>query len=358
LRQRKALISLYSRLRIKPGERAQKILFEQNPPEDSRVFQLKQIIKQTDPVEQAKMIVKYKIPYPIASSVIKQVTPSILVALIEVMSSQELLSNMGSLKKHGAFNNEEVKDLVKKKLGKAQTAKRVDVLKAKKASEVANVSADLKHDLEQVTEKKLKALAIKRPTALLIDKSGSMEQAIELGKKVGSIICAGITADFFCYAFDVMAYPIEIKSDDLAAWEKALTHITAGGGTSIGVSIENMIRRNQRVEQFVIITDEQENNSPYFIQSYEVYAKKFNVRPDVIILGVPNSWSASTTLSSSLQGVQIPFEKITIPMDTDYYSLPNILTILARKSRVDLLMEIMETPLPKRVWEKEVVSSK
>ena len=33
----------------------------------------------------------------------------------------------------------------------------------------------------------------------------------------------------------------------------------------------------------------------------------------------------------------------------DYYSLPNLVPLLARPSRLDLLMEIMEYPLPKRL---------
>jgi len=358
LRQRKALISLYSRLRLKPGDRAQAILFDQNPPEDSRVFQLKQIIREADPVEQAKMIVKYKIPYPIASSVIKKVTPTVLVALIEVMSSQELLSNMGSLKKHGAFNNEEVKNIVKKKLGKAKRSKRVDVMKGKKAAEEAGVSEDLKHELRDVTEKRLKTVTIKRPTALFIDKSGSMDRAIELGKQVGSIICAGITADFYCYAFDANAYEIETKSDSLKDWEQALQYISAGGATAIGMPIEFMLRKKQRVEQFVIITDEQENNSPRFHDSYARYVTEFNVKPDVVILYVENRWGSSGELTRRCQQHEIPFDRIAVPRDLDYYSVPNILSILSRKSRIDLLMEIMDTPLPKREDNKVPIVNK
>jgi hypothetical protein len=348
IRQRKAMLSLYSRFRIKPGERAQKILFDQDPPEDSRVYMVKELTKEKDPTEQAKIIVKNRIPYPVASSVIKKMTPSVLVALIDVMSPQELLSNMGSLKKHGAFNNDQVKDLVKKKLGKAQKAKRVDVMKGKKAAEVAGVSEDLKHELQEVTEKQLKAIAIKRPTALFIDKSGSMDRAIELGKQVGAVISGGISANFYCYAFDVMAYPIEVNSDKLADWEKALQHIRAGGATAIGVPLEWMIRQKQRVEQIVIITDEQENNSPTFHDSYAKYVKQIGMKPDVVILYVENRWSSSGTLTKRCQMNDIPFDRIAVPADLDYYSVPNILSILSRKSRVDLLMEIMMTPLPKR----------
>jgi hypothetical protein len=32
----------------------------------------------------------------------------------------------------------------------------------------------------------------------------------------------------------------------------------------------------------------------------------------------------------------------------DYYSLPNLVPLLTRPSRLELLMEILETPLPER----------
>ena len=45
--------------------------------------------------------------------------------------------------------------------------------------------------LEKVADAQVKAKGrIQRPTALLIDKSGSMEVAIELGKRIGAMISA------------------------------------------------------------------------------------------------------------------------------------------------------------------------
>ena len=68
-------------------------------------------------------------------------------------------------------------------------------------------------------------LADSLPTALFIDKSGSMEIAIELGKRIGSLISAICEKELYVYAFDTMAYPIERGGDDLASWEKALKGI-------------------------------------------------------------------------------------------------------------------------------------
>ena len=61
-----------------------------------------QLAKATSPAEQARAIVEHAIPYRVASTVVKQMTPTVLLALVERMSPQELINNLGSLKRRGA----------------------------------------------------------------------------------------------------------------------------------------------------------------------------------------------------------------------------------------------------------------
>ena len=55
---------------------------------------------------------------------------------------------------------------------------------------------------------------------------------------------------------------------------------------------------------------------------------------------------SSTHLERQMKAATIEFQ--TFGFDGDYYSLPNLIPLLTRPSRLDLLMEILETPLPKR----------
>src|SRR5207244_11736329 len=117
-------------------------------------------------------------------------------------------------------------------------------LKAEEAARVADLSEDVKRKLEGVADTQVKAKGrIKRPTALLIDKSGSMDAAIELGKRIGALISAVCEKELYVYAFDTMAYPIERAGEDLASWEKSFASIKAVGGTSCGVALEYMARK-------------------------------------------------------------------------------------------------------------------
>jgi hypothetical protein len=85
---RKALKRLYAVLHIRPDERAQKILFEQDPPADSRLFALRELAKADNPMEQARAILEHRIPYRVAATVVRQMTPTVLLALIDRMSPQ------------------------------------------------------------------------------------------------------------------------------------------------------------------------------------------------------------------------------------------------------------------------------
>lgn len=344
LRARKAMKHLYATLHVKPGERANAILFKDAPPEGSLAAVVKQLSKATSPAEQARAIVEFKIPYAIAIGTIKQMTPVVLVALIESMSPQEVINNLKSLKERGADRHPQVKQLLDRKLAAAQSSDRVSAYKARVASEAANLDAETAAKLERITDEQVKRKGqIKKPTALLVDKSGSMSQAIEIGKRLASLISGITEAELFVYAFDTVPYPVQAKGQELSAWERAFKMIKAGGGTSIGCGLEVMRRQRQMVEQIILVTDEGENQAPYFAEVYKAYCRDLAIAPNVVIVRVGGH---SAHIERQLQKQQTPVETFTFA--GDYYSLPNLVPLMTRPSRLELLMEILATPLPVR----------
>ena len=117
---RKALKRLYTLLHIAPGERAQQILFDDRPPPDSRVAGLKRLAAASTPAEQARAIIESKLPFRVAITVLPEVTPATLEALIDRMSSQELINSMGLLQRRGALDDPNLKALIDLKLEQAQ----------------------------------------------------------------------------------------------------------------------------------------------------------------------------------------------------------------------------------------------
>lgn len=344
LRARKAMKHLYASLHVKPGERANAILFRNQPPEGSLAAVLKQLAKAPDSAEQARFIVEFKIPYTIAIGAIRQLTPTVLVALIHNMTPQEVINNLNSLKARGAMEHPEVKQLIDAKLEEAAKSTRVSAFKARVAADVADFDAETAAKLERVTNEQVKRRGtITRPTALLVDKSGSMDSAIEVGKRLAALISGITEADLFVYAFDTIPYPIQAAGKELTDWERAFNLVKAGGGTSIGCALEVMRRKHQLVDQIIIVTDEGENAAPYFGETYKAYCRELAIMPNVVIvrIGTYYNW-----LETKLKEQQAPVETFTFA--GDYYSLPNLVPLMTRPSRLELLMEILETKLPVR----------
>lgn len=126
-------------------------------------------------------------------------------------------------------------------------------------------------------------------------------------------------------------------------WERASEHIRAAGGTSIGCAMEALRRKQQIVDQIIIVTDEGENAAPYFHNAYQTYCRQMAVMPNVIIVKVRYAYDWT---ENQLKNRHLPVETFTC--SGDYYSLPNLVLLLSRPSRLELLMAIMETPLPVR----------
>ena len=122
-----------------------------------------------------------------------------------------------------------------------------------------------------------------------------------------------------------------------------MSGIKAGGMTSCGVALEMMRRKGQVVEQIIMVTDEQENANPRFVEALRRYQADLNVVPQVVFV---KTRGALRLLEQQCQHAQIGFD--AYQFTGDYYALPNLLPLLTRSSRLDLLLDIMDYPLPKR----------
>lgn len=341
----RALKGLYASIHRRPPERHNEVLFERKYPEDSKLGIYKKIIEAKTPEDAAKLIVENKVPYRIAVGLIKQMTPSVMVALINAMSSQELITNMASLEARGARENPDIAALIDKKLTKAAKSSKVTALKSKAAKAQVKDEA-LAKKLDEVADKLVKKRGIiKIPTAIFVDKSTSMQNAIEVGTRLAAMISGVTESDLYVLAFDNMAMEVRAKGKALSDWETAFARIRPHGWTSVGCALEKMLRDKIRVEQIIIITDEGENEKPLFADVFKRYEQEMGITPNVVILYIPSS--ESRNLSASLRRSQIAFDTYQ-PDGNDYYGIPGLLPLLTKNSKLDLLYEIMDTPLPVR----------
>ena len=180
-----------------------------------------------------------------------------------------------------------------------------------------------------------------------MDKSGSMTEAIEVGTEISALIAGVTEAPLYVVAFDTMAREIEAKGTGLTAWKKAFEPIKSHGGTSIGVALDYLIRKEYYVEQIIVVTDEGENNRPFYVEVIDHYSQRFKVTPNITIIYIKSFYS-SKVFSHTLKQKGIAFDYYDLPEKSDKEAYPGLITMLSRNSKLDLLYEIMETPLPVR----------
>ncbi len=170
-----------------------------------------------------------------------------------------------------------------------------------------------------------------------------MDSAIELGKRIGALLSAVYEERLYVYVFDTIAYPIEAAGTDLAGWERALAGVKAGGGTSVGVAVEALRLKRHHVEQLIVVTDEGENTPPLFVDALAKYRRDVKTEPNLCIVRTPG---AGQQLEEACRKAGLVVD--TFQFTGDYYALPNLVPLLARPSKLEILMEIMEYPLPTR----------
>lgn len=344
LRARPALKRLYASLRIAPGARAQAVLFDEQPPADSMLHQLKQLARSSDPAEQARLIVEQRIPYPVAVGAVRALTPAVLVALLEVMTPQEAINHLAALKRRGAFDSPEVKALIEAKLRAAEGDRRVSTLKATRALSAVELDRETAAVLTEVTDRRVANITrIDRPTALLVDKSSSMTRAIEVAKEVAALVSA-VCADFRVLAFDSGVFEVKARGSARSDWERAFKLVRADGSTSIGAPLAKLAAEGHYVEQIVIVTDMGDNTAPLFHDAYAAYERAMNVSPQVTIVSVDRDQSSAHTFLGRL--IQRAIPHTVWEFSGDYYALPNLLPLLAAPSRAELVAQVLAVPLP------------
>lgn len=348
LRGKDDLKYLYATLRIKPAAVAQKILFDEQPQEGSRMHAVTLMRKAASDQEVAELIVKHHIPYVVAASVGVKHTPLITAALVSVMTPAEVQNHLKMLEERGALKNPELRKMIEDKIAKGAVDTRVQVGKASRATAATSddgIRAAVVAANDAGAKKKL--ATIKRNIALFVDKSSSTQDIIQLAREeVAPLISQAVAPDktFRAYVFDTGAKEIKARSTSKSDWQKAFALITANGGTNIGAPFALMIKDRVVVDMVAILTDMDENTQFNFILRYGEYVEAMGVRPKVVVIGAGSNLRADRIDRWTAVGI----EAVLWKYEGDYFSLPNVLELLNAPGMDDLVTEILSVELPTR----------
>jgi hypothetical protein len=292
-------------------------------------------------------------------------TRAIMAAAIEAgsVSNADLIIFTPTLEELGLLEIPAIKDRWAKAVEAAENQRAANIaqrVKDKKTVEKLEEGAD------KATKKAIEEVTKDLRTYVFIDKSGSMDRALDEAKGYLKQFLGGFPLDRTHVAiFDSMGREIEVKGASAKAVEHAFRGIRAGGGTSYAQGVRALSHHKPKPEEDVLmifVGDQADHNDAALYRAVE----GSGLRPVAFgLLEVVGSWGDRGTLVTKVATLlEIPCFQITQETFNDPYAVTRTIRNLIAATpvgerrgqrpapqRKPLVEEILATPLlAKPVW--------
>jgi hypothetical protein len=256
-------------------------------------------------------------------------TPAIMVALLPSLSDRDLRILTPTLEELGLMTEPEIRKRWEKAIAESTDQRTLQIAK--------NVrSKVLKDKLEEASDNAAKK-AVAEATAeqpvdvmFLIDKSGSMEGAIDKSKEALSRILAGFPEERVHIAsFDTVGTVLKPKAPNRAAVQHMLASIKAGGGTMHASGARALFQSGFRVPQssklvVIVVGDEAGEDGAQLARAFTEYG----YQPAAIAVMVNVSGVRGRSIQDCARALVIPFSEVNIDQFEDPYQVPRVLRAL------------------------------
>lgn len=345
IQHRNSLKTLYAVGHFKPCSYADSILFKMEYPRGS-IFESIAQLASMSPAEAAGTIMQRRIPFLVAMASLgdKAKNPDLVLALIKQMSPTELVTNAKSLEKLGVKTNPVLRGAFDEALAKVAVSKK-NVLKTTRAIENM-ADGEVKEKLRGAQDKQLKNMAVDGNWLVLADRSGSMSQAIEVGRHVAAVLAKMVKGKVYLVFFNVGPQGIDVTGKTLDEIKTLTRNIMASGGTSIGCGLEWAMAYRHEIDGIAIVSDGGDNTVPFFHTAYQKYSQFAGKEVPVYLYHLDGEYNALADYCKSSQIDLQTFELVQrgFVAAVDYYSIPNLVQTM-RTNKFSLVDEIMTTPL-------------
>jgi len=349
LHNRSSVKSAYHTYHVKANDLAEAIIFNNAPPEGSKLHALKLIANADSEEEQARLIMQNKIPYRIAQSVLPGgFTPLVGIALIDVMSPNDALNSRQWVERSGLLQMPEVRDAYVAKLANAQSVATADHRKSAQGSD-ETVQAAIDEAKETAVAKENR---IGGQVDIWLDVSYSMQQAIEITPQFASRIWP-LCDDVAIIAHNSSAWEIAVQDtgSPLQDVRNALHGTRAGGGTLFVPALQKSRQLGRNPQRIVMLTDGGANRSG-LASALGRYEEETGIVPLLTMIEVRGTQANDDVLSRELQQAGFEIEKYKaqdLDGNVDYFVFDQVVSFLSGDVVKSLVEKIMELELPRRV---------
>jgi Mg-chelatase subunit ChlD len=256
-------------------------------------------------------------------------TPAIMVALLPSLSDRDLRLMTPTLEELGLMTEPEIRTRWEKAIAEATDQRSLNIAKNVRSKEL---KAKLEEASDNAARKAVAEASAEQPVDVmfLIDKSGSMEGAIEQSKEALSRILAGFPQERVHIAsFDTVGTVLKPKAASRAAVQHMLGGIKAGGGTIHAAGVRALYTGGVRIpagSQLIVIVvgDEAGEDGGQLAKAFTEYG--YDVAAIAILVSV--SSGRGTTVQSCARSLGVPYSEVQIAEFEDAYQVPRVLRAL------------------------------
>lgn len=256
-------------------------------------------------------------------------TPAIMVALLPSLSDRDLRILTPTLEELGLMTEPEIRKRWEKAIAESTDQRTLQIAKNVRNKELKD---KLSEASDNAAKKAVKEATAEQPVDVmfLIDKSGSMEGAIDKSKEALSRILAGFPQERVHIAsFDTSGTVLKPKAANRAAVQHMLAAIKAGGGTMHASGVRVLYQTGFRVPAgsklvVIIVGDEAGEDGAQLARAFNEYG----YQPAALALMVNVSSGRGRTVQDCARSLGIPFSEVNIDQFEDPYQVPRVLRAL------------------------------
>jgi hypothetical protein len=258
-------------------------------------------------------------------------TPAIMAALLPSLSDRDLRILTPTLESLGLLADTGIRARWEAALATATDQRSLNIAR--------NVrGADVREALEGAAEAAV-ATAVSEAVSdedvhvfFLVDKSGSMEGAIEKSKDALIRILAGFPGQrLHIVAFDTMGRLLRPKATTRVGVTHLFESVRAGGGTTHSAALRELHVQGVRVPAdgkliVIVVGDEAGERGDAFALSFMEYG--YQPAALALIVNVDRGWQRGSTVRDAARELEIPFSEVAVEQFDDPYQVTRVLKAL------------------------------
>jgi hypothetical protein len=255
-------------------------------------------------------------------------TPAIMVALLPTLSDRDLRQLTPTLEELGLLSVPEIRGRWEQAIESATDQRGLNIAKNVRD---AGLKEKLAESADNAAKKAVAAAAgeVDLRVMFLVDKSGSMQGAIETSKDILSKMLAGFPLEkLHVSAFDTMGQVLKPKAASSVAVKHMLAPIKADGGTIHGAAVQALHRDGVRVPAgakliVIVVGDEAGESGSSFANAFRTLG--YEVAAMAMIHAGPRG---GATVRDAARELAVPFSEVKADQFDDPYHVTRVLRAL------------------------------